>query len=307
MLRRSRQRGHRLGPSELEQQLEVQLRLRRLVERPPQRRDGSVWVAPRDRGVGRRAQHVYDPLCPACRHDEQMCAHLFLRSAELDENRGCTLVVQLALARCEVVVNGRLHQRVDEADWRFGSQDLGAYELSGCRGHGRCLELRERAHDGDLGAVTQDGDRSRDLHGICRESCKAEQHRSRCSPRPELGDDLDMARLRRNPIGDERLQKLVEQERVAVGRGMTRLGEGSLDTLAHPVTHDFRHRRRRKRPGREHLNMWLGSQLFQDGLIGLGLRRPHAGHEHDRKVVKRAAVEDAAFRGRVADVRRRED
>ena len=47
-----------------------------------------------------------------------------------DEQLRGALVVKLALARREVAVHGRLHERVDEADRRFGAQDLRADELA---------------------------------------------------------------------------------------------------------------------------------------------------------------------------------
>ena len=65
-----------------------------------------------------------------------MRGDLLLRCAAPDEDGSGALVVELALSRCEVVVDGGLHQRMHEAERRLGSQDLGAHELP-CRGSER--------------------------------------------------------------------------------------------------------------------------------------------------------------------------
>ena len=95
-----------------------------------------------------------------------------------------------------------------------------------------------------------------------------------------------MGSVGRHSIGIERLEKLAEQKRIAVGRRITRFGEDWFDARAQAVPHDFFHRRRRERPGREHLRVRLAGQLLQDCRIGLRLRRPHARHERDGQVLE---------------------
>jgi hypothetical protein len=286
MLRRSRQRGHRFGPCELEQQLQVQLRLRRLVQRPSQRRDRRVGVALGNRRIGRRPKRVDDPALAPRRHRQEVRGDLFLRGAKRDKHRGRPLVLQLALPWRQVVVDGRLHEWVHEAERWLGSKDLGAHQLSCRGGDPRRLELRKLGDNGDLDPVAEHGDRPRDLNGVRRQPGKTEQHRSRRGLRPKLGDQVDVGRVGRHTIRDERFQEFIEQERVAVGRGVAGFGEDGLDALAQSVADDFRRRRCRQRPGHEHLCVRLADQLFQDRMIGLGLRRSQACHQHDREVLQ---------------------
>ena len=232
-----------------------------------------------------------------------MRGHLFLRRVEPGEERRGALVEQLALARRQVVVDGRLHQRVHEAEGRLRAEDLGPHELPRRGGDRQGLELGELGDGGEVRSVAEDGDRPRNLAGVPREPHEPKQHGSRGRPRPQLGDDVDVGRVGRHPIEDECLEQLVEQERVAVGGGMAGLGEGGLDTLAQPVAQDLGHRRRRERPGHEHLRVRLAQELLQDRLVGVGLRRAHAAHEHDRKLVQPPRqVGEEAERGAVAPV-----
>jgi hypothetical protein len=303
MFERARQRHHHLDPPELEQELRAQLRSRRLFECAPQQRDRRVGVALGESRVRSRGQRLHHPVLAARRHDEQVRRHLFSRSIERHERRGCALVVQLALAGCEVVVNGRLHQRVHEAERRVGSQDLGVHELSGCGGDGDVVELGQLGHDRDARPVAEHGDCPRDLNGVCREPGKPQHHRSRGRSWAEISDQRDVGRVGRHSIGDERLEELVEQERVAVGRGMTRFGEGDLHLLAQPVTDELRDSRRGERPWYEHLGVRLAPQLLQDRLIGLGLRRAEARQEYHRKIVEPPGeIGEKPQRGAVAPV-----
>jgi hypothetical protein len=65
-------------------------------------------------------------------------------------------VAQLALARCEVAIDGGLHQRVHEPERRLWTHDLGANELPACRGDGFAVETGERTDSGRLCTVSED-------------------------------------------------------------------------------------------------------------------------------------------------------
>ena len=222
---------------------------------------------------------VHHPVLAARRHDEQMCRDLLLRGVEPDEELAARSWYSSRSAGCEVVVDGRPNQRVDEAERRVGAQDLRVHELARGGGERPSVELRERGRDGELGTLAEHGDCSRCLLGVGRKPRQPEHHRSRGGPRAEFGDDMDVGSVGRDTIGGERLEKLVEQKRVPVGRGVAGVGEGGVDLLAQAVTHDLSHRHSRERPGHEHLRVRLAGQLLQGGLIGLRLRRPQAAHE----------------------------
>ena len=214
------------------------------------------------------------------------CAAICSFGAEPDEKCGRAFVVQLTLSGCEVGIDGRLHQRVDEAERRLGAQDLRAHEFARRGSERRCVELSELGRDGDLRTLTEHRDRQRDPLGLLREPGEAGQHRSRGRPWPQLGDNVDMGSVGRHMIRGECLQELVEQKRVAVGRGVAGFGESGLHVLAQAVSHELCGGHHRERPRHEHLRMRLAGQLFQDRLISLGLRRPQARDEHDGEVLK---------------------
>ena len=113
-----------------------------------------------------------------------------------------------------------------------------------------------------------------------------------------------MVSVGRHTIRDERLEELVEQKRVAIGRGVAGFGESGLHVLAQAVTHDIPGRHHRQRPGHEHLCVRLAGQLFQDRLISLGLRRPQTRDEHNGEVLQPPRqVGEKPQRGAVAPVK----
>ena len=115
---------------------------------------------------------------------------------------------------------------------------------------------------------------------------------------------MDMGRVGRHTICVERLEELVEQKWVAIGRGVAGFGESGLHVLAQAVAHDLCGRHHREGPGNEHLCVRLAGQLFQDRLISLGLRRPQTRDEHNGEVLKPPRqVGEKPQRGAVAPVK----
>ena len=95
----------------------------RLDERT-QRGDCRIRRALRERRVGGRPEDVDDPILAASRHLLDMRDDPLDRGVEPEQEPRRTLVAQLELALCEVAVDGGLHERVDEAERRPGTQDL---------------------------------------------------------------------------------------------------------------------------------------------------------------------------------------
>jgi hypothetical protein len=92
--------------------------------------------------------------------------------------------------------------------------------------------------------------------------------------------------IRGDVIRDERFEELVEQERISLGRRVARLGERRVDTFAETIADDLGNGVGRQRPGQQHLSVRLARHLFEDGLICVGLGRPHACDERHRHVLQ---------------------
>ncbi|MGZ5321519.1 MAG: hypothetical protein ACXWFN_08685, partial [Solirubrobacterales bacterium] len=86
----------------------------------------------------------------------------------LAELLGRLLVAELALARRQVRVDGRTHQRVDEAQWRLVPQDLGVGEHAAHLRRAGGLDPGERGDCREIDSVAEDGrgSRHRDRVGV---------------------------------------------------------------------------------------------------------------------------------------------
>ena len=300
---RVRQRRQSLRASELEQHLGSELGGQRLDERTSQRGDRRIRRALRERRVCGRPEDVDDPVLAASRHLLDVRDDALDRSVEPEQEPRRTLVAQLELALCEVAVDGGLHERVDEAQRRLGTQDLRTNELPHRCGDGVVVDSGERADGRELGAVPQDGDRASHPHRIGREPRQPEEHRARGGARAELGDDVDVRLVRRHPLRVERLQELVEQERIALRRGVAGLREGGCDSLAQSLAHDLHGGVGAEESRREHQRGRVARELGEERLVRPRLRGSQAADHEDREAFEPPGqIGQEAERGAVAPV-----
>jgi hypothetical protein len=157
-LGRVRQRRQRLRASQFEEQLGPELGRQRLAERTVQRGDRRIRRALRECGARGRLEDVDDPFLPTPRHRHDVGRDVFGARVQPEQEPCSTVVAQLPLPGREVAVDGGLDERMDEAERRVGSEDLGPHELSPGCGEGLAVEPRQRADDGQLRPIAENGE-----------------------------------------------------------------------------------------------------------------------------------------------------
>ena len=146
---------------------------RRLVERALEVGDAALGRAALDGGPARLAQLLDHPLLPAPRRGEQVRRDLLGGRAGVEQHARRALVLQLALAERQLLVDGVADQRVDEGDRRLAAQDLGPREHAGGVGDARLGEPGQRGDGGQRGALGQHGDGAGDRDRVHREPRRA--------------------------------------------------------------------------------------------------------------------------------------
>ncbi len=216
----------RLHAAELQQQLRTLGRRRRLLQRALQVGDRALGGAAPPGGPGGVAKRLDDPrLVVAQRMQELGGDGVHVRTG-LAQRAGGPQVGELPLGRRQLAVHGVVHERVDEAERRLRPQDLGGGEDR----HGICDlaggTAGERRDDPGVRALAQQCDGPRDRDRRRPEPPQPQQHRARDGARPDLADHAGRVGVGPHALGVERAQQLPQEQRVAAGAAVARLGEG---------------------------------------------------------------------------------
>ena len=91
-----------------------------------------------------------------------------------------------------------------------------------------------------------------------------------------------MLRVGRHGFGLQRPQELVEQERVALRRGVAGLGERRLDPVAEPLASNRRHRVEAELPRGQDVSARVARELREQRLAVSGLGGTRAAHHEHR-------------------------
>ena len=145
----------------------------RLLERAPQVRDAALRRAAPDGRAARLAQLLGHPLLPAPRRGEQVRRDLLGRRARVEQHARGPLVLELALAERQLLVDGVAHERVDEAERRLAAQDLRPRQRAGGVGDARLVEPGQRRDGRQRGALGEHGDRAGDRDRVRATAARA--------------------------------------------------------------------------------------------------------------------------------------
>ena len=295
--------GQHLGETELGQQLGPPGGRRGLLQRPPQDRDAALRRPAPDGHARGVAQLPGDPLLPAARRPQQVRRHVLGRRARLAQHARGVLVLELALAQRQLLVDGVAHERVDEAQRRFRPQDLGPRERAGGVGHARLVEPGQGGDGGQRGALGQDGDRAGDGDRVRRQPREPDDHRARDRARADLEHHAGVRGVGPHAVGLERGQQLAQIERVAARRRVAGSAKGLLGLRPEPLAHERAHGVGAQRDGADRDRGRVVGDLAQQRHVGPGLVRAHGGGHEDRLVLEPARkVGEKAQRRPVAPV-----
>ena len=179
-----------------------------------------------------------------------MSRHLLVGSPRSGKQLGRALVLKLALRLRHFVVDGCAHQRVHEGERALGLEDLRSRQRRRPRAGGSFVEARQRGHCGNVRAVAEHRRRPRHPYGLLRKPSQSGEHRPRHRPRSEVGDQVHVRCVRAHPLGIQRLQELVEEQRISAGGGMAGGREPLVRVCAEPFTNEIRCGERAQRCGR---------------------------------------------------------
>jgi hypothetical protein len=207
------------------------------------------------------------------------------RTGRADQLRRA-FVCKLPLRIAQVGVDGRAYDGVDEAERPTWAEDLDARERRGGRRRLPRIEHGERSREVELRLVAEDGDGARQ-----RLRRRAEPPESlENEPRQPLG--LEIAHTRRatrsrlDPLGLERVEQLLEEERIPAARdvhGAQELRRGlGLDGRAQNLCDTVCGQARRPHDdgGR------VGLELRDERRVGARLARSNRRGDDDRKPVE---------------------
>ena len=296
----------RLGHAQLQQQRRALVLGRRLLQGAAQIGDRALRDAAPCRGARRVAEQRGDPGLGAARHHEQVRGHVLRCGAQVDQRLGRALVLQLALGRCELVVDRVAHERMHEPERRIRAQDLGSHERACGLGRARLVELGEDRGRREPGAVAQHRDRPRDRDRAGRQSRQAQQHRPRHrdrGPRSRITSASSAAGSR--PSAASVLSSSPSSSGLPRGRAPAGRDEGRfrVRAVAEPRADQLGHARvaQRLRPERD------GRRIVRDLLdqprVGVGLAHPRGRRDEHAQPLEPALEErQEPQRGRVAPV-----
>ena len=199
---------------------------RRLVERAAEVSGRHVGRAHVQRGGGGTAQRRHAPCIGGRLGGEQVRGLVFeAHPVTLEKPRGAP-VHQRALRSRYVFVHGGTDERMHELERSAERQDVGSGERIGRRGCRRVLDVRERGRPRDGRERLEHGRGAHERPGVLRQPAQPQQHDARDGLGAHLLDPDGRGRGRRDAVGGELADELVEEERVAARRRVTGAAEG---------------------------------------------------------------------------------
>jgi hypothetical protein len=276
---------------------------RRLLEGAAQVGHGAVGRAPADGGTSGAPEQVHHPVLAARRRHQELRRDVVGRGAHVEQHPRRTCVLELALARRQLAVDGVADERVHEVERGLGAEDVGAREGGDLLGRLGLVELRVHGHGPQLRALAEHRHRARDRPRGARQAREAQQHRARDRARADLADHVDVAGIGLDPLGLERADELAEQQRVAAGR----LHAGGLEALVRlrpePREHQLADAAAAERPRLHRHDVRAADDLGEQRRVRAGLAAAQpGGHKQGQALEPRCQVGEEAQRGTVAPV-----
>ena len=193
----------------------------RFRERPAQALGGRGRGAAAGGGGSRRPERRDPARVPGRGSQQQVRGDPLGRRARVRQRRGRRRMARPALARREILVQRRAHDRVDEPEACVLDEDVGPDEVVRRAGGDLLAELGHAGRERQLGVVAQHGDRPRQLVRLRAERGEPVQDEPAHGRR---ADGLDLARgggRRRDPGGVDGVQQLAQEQGVAARRRVT--------------------------------------------------------------------------------------
>ncbi len=272
-----RQAGARLCHAQLEQQVGLQLRSRRLGQRTTQVHGGRLRRATARGGPRGLDEALHDPRVSRRIADQQVLGHELVRARLCGEQLGRAAMALGTLAAGQLRVDPRTHDRVDEGERAPGLEDARRREhVGGLRGLGLAEAGQSRGLD--QFPALQHGDCP--CQAPCRFGQAVEPQPQRAADRARA-DALDAWRggcIGRDALLGEGVHQGAQQERRSARRAQAGIGE-----------------RRLRRPAERGLDEVLdrcSRQRRQAHDLGRGVRRDRRQQVRPRPALARPAGDD---------------
>ena len=292
-----------LGEAEPVEQLRALDVLERLFGRTAEVGGCSVRVALGQRAVGCLAERRDPELDRPRPRQQQVRGDLLGRSVRLGEQRCRRGVLALALCAVQLGVDRGPHDRVHEGEVAFDAQQpVPRKRRGGVRGE-LGVDAGERRRVGQPHVVAEDGDRLRERGCLDGQPRQSKADRARDGLGADLVHALRVLRLRRDPLARKRVEERAEEQRVAAGRLVARVGELDVDVARERLADQRRGRVQRQRLRADHDRTRVADHLGDERLLVRLGGRARPDDDEDRQSLEPArGVAQPAKRCGVAPV-----
>jgi hypothetical protein len=194
----------------------------------------------------------------------------------------CGRVARGPLTGREVMVDGRAHDRVHEAQPHAGGEDpCGAEPVRRCPPR-IGTEAGDRRGERELRVVAEHGGRPRELDRLVADELEARARQPRHGVRPDLADERRGGGHGLDRLRPELAQELLEEEGVAAGGLAARAGEHGFGLAREALRGEPRHAFFAERARTQHVRPGAHCQALQEVLRLAGLAGARGHHQCER-------------------------
>jgi len=197
----------------------------RLLERAAQVVRRRAGGAAGRRVAGGRPQHGHPLLVAGGRKAQEVPGHRLALGASHGQQPGRAGVQRLSLQRWDLLVDRTAHERVHEVESLAGREHVDGHERVGALRRRGLVHAGERRRLLEERAGTKDGHRTGDGERLGRELPQPPANGAPDALSPELGHPGRFLGRATDLPGDQLVDQLAEQERVASGGAVARRRE----------------------------------------------------------------------------------